>query len=109
MIYTIIWLFLIILTEAIGLYNIKEYSISNTSPHFLISTVAYAIIPFMLYKILKLGNGIALTNILWNIASTLYGLIIGVVLFSEYISFQQKLGAVLGTVGTIMILWHTDK
>lgn len=102
------WLFIIILVEATALYYIKEYSISNNYHSFIISTIAYALIPFLLYKILKLGEGIAVTNILWNIASTLYGLLIGVTLFSEHISFQQKIGAILGTTGTMIILMHTD-
>jgi drug/metabolite transporter (DMT)-like permease len=99
---------MIILVEATALYYVKEYSISDNSFSIIISIVAYSIIPLMLYKILKLGEGIAMTNIIWNIASTLYGLLIGVTLFSEHISFQQKIGAILGTVGTMVILLHTD-
>jgi drug/metabolite transporter (DMT)-like permease len=108
MIYALLWLFLLIIIEAPAIYYIKKYSITNEPIYIIISTIAYATIPFILYKILELGEGIAITNILWNISSILYGLFIGAILFSEHISLQQKIGSILGLVGTIMILLHTD-
>jgi len=102
----IFWLILIIACESIALYAIKKYSIDNTHSIYLVgSIILYAAIPLFLYKILKNDMGIAIANILWNIASTLYGLLIGVILFNEGITFEQKIGATLGTAGVILIMW----
>jgi drug/metabolite transporter (DMT)-like permease len=99
---------IIMIFESTAFYNIKMYSISNDMRHIIASSALYAMIPILLYKIVKLGNGIAITNITWNIASTLYGLFIGVILFNEHITTEQKIGAILGMLGTIIILWHSD-
>ena len=108
MFYKLLWLFIIICAEAFALYCIKEYSISNNILYFILSTIMYAILPFIIYKLLKLGDGIAIINIAWNILSTLYGLFIGVILFGEYITFQQKIGSMLGLISTLIILFPTD-
>lgn len=99
---------IIMILESTAFYNIKMYSINDISKHLIISSILYALIPFLLYKIIKLGNGLAITNITWNIASTLYGLFIGVILFGEYITIQQKIGTILGILGITIILWHSD-
>lgn len=108
-IYNIFWLTLLILFEASALYFIKNYSIHDNTTWFLIlSIISYAMIPYCLYRILKNGEGIAIINIIWNVASTLYGLFIGVILFSEHLTTPQKVGATLGTLGTVLMMWNSD-
>ena len=45
-----------------------------------------------------------MTNIVWNIASTIYGIIIGVLIFEESISFEQKIGALFGFIGLLLMI-----
>jgi len=102
--YTILWLSIIILCEALALYYIKAYSIDNKTTHLLIfSIVLYAMIPYFLYRILKNQEEISVINVIWNVASTLYGLFIGIILFNEHISLYQKVGIILGTIGTCLM------
>lgn len=108
MMYIIPWLIVMILLESFALYSVKIYSTNYDTKHILISSILYALIPITLYQIIKMGHGLAITNIMWNIASILYGLFIGLILFGEYISIQQKIGAMLGIIGISIILWHTD-
>jgi len=96
--YDSLWLLIIILLEATALYNIK-YASENSKSYLLISIVCYALIPYCLYKIVSRGQGIAITNIVWNIASSLYGLFIGIVLFSEVLTLKQKIGIGFGLLG----------
>lgn len=108
MMYIVPWLIVMILLESFALYSVKIYSINHNMKHILISSILYALIPITLYQIIKMGHGLAITNIVWNITSILYGLFIGVILFGEYISIQQKIGAIMGIIGISIILWHTD-
>lgn len=92
--------------EATALYTIKEASVSGNISELFISAALYAAIPFCLYKIIAdktSGIGISTANLIWNLASTMYGLLIGVVLFSEKISIYQKGGLVLGVISTILL------
>jgi multidrug transporter EmrE-like cation transporter len=100
----ILWLAVIILCEASALYFVKKYSVNNDLAYLLIlSMISYAIIPIFLYKMLKNGGEISIINTIWNIASTLYGLFIGVILFGEFVTLQQKIGIVFGTIGIFLM------
>lgn len=100
------WLFSIIIAESFALYYVKKYSINDTNNVFIyVSIILYAYIPFALYKITHNCSGIAVTNIVWNIASTIYGLIIGMLLFDENITFEQKIGISLGFLSIIFMIW----
>lgn len=100
----ILLLLIIILCEAFALYCIKKYSYNDNLTYLLIlSMILYAIIPIFLYKILKHGTGIGILNTIWNITSTCYGLFIGMVLFSETITFQQKIGIIFGIIGIFLM------
>jgi multidrug transporter EmrE-like cation transporter len=96
----------IILTESIALYSVKKYSIDNKKIYLLLSMCMYSLIPILLYYIISpkyCKENISTVNIIWNILSTLYGLMIGVYIFSEHISSLQILGIILSTIGLIFI------
>ena len=107
MINLIILFIFIVLTESIGLYSVKKYSIEdNKKMYLLLSMCMYALIPILLYYIISpkyCKENISTVNIIWNILSTLYGLMIGVYIFSEHISSLQILGIILSTIGLIFI------
>lgn len=105
-----IWLFAIIVIEATALYTIKGASVNHNPVELVFSVLLYAAIPFCLYKIITEKDsplGIATVNVVWNLASTIYGLIIGVVFFAESISTNQKIGIVLGTTATLLLVGKT--
>jgi multidrug transporter EmrE-like cation transporter len=62
-------------------------------------------IPVFLYIIIKENRNISTVNIIWNILSTIYGLIIGVLIFQEKIHTLQIYGVLLGVLGIGLIFW----
>ena len=95
---------LILIFEFIALYMVKYTAQDNNKLWLFIAVYCYAMIPLLLYFIIKDGkDGIAMTNILWNIASTVYGLIIGIYIFSEKVNNLQIIGGLLGMLGIILI------
>ena len=101
----IVWWFLtIILSEALALYFVKKFSINQNHPEYLVYSMGlYCLTVWSLSKILIYGQGIALINILWNIASSLYGIAIGVFIFGEYLTNLQLIGGVLGILSIILL------
>lgn len=105
----IFWFILILLVEAFALYSIKMASVFPDEKKYIVfAVVSYALIPLFLYKMLLYGQGIGVINCLWNILSTIYGFLIGIYLFQEHVSKQQIVGAILGLIGIILILYETQ-
>lgn len=103
----IILLILIIIAEFLALYYIKLFSLYDDHIRYILcAMIYYIIVVIIFYRILKNGQGIAMTNMIWNIASTIYGLLIGVIIFNEKLTNLQKIGATFGTLSVIMMLWH---
>jgi len=98
---------LIIFIEAIALFCVKysTYSTYSTSSRlFLItSCVLYAIIPFLLYSILLKTGKLASLNCSWNICSNMYGLVIGILIFSEVYKSRQIIGMLLGVLAIFLM------
>ena len=105
--------FLLLVIEACGLYFTKKSSITTsldttsletTSLFYLsIGSLCYCTIPILLYFILKKTHKISSLNTSWNVASTLYGLIIGVLIFSEIYTQRQLYGMFLGCMGILLM------
>lgn len=91
-----LWLFVVIVLEFCALYNIKNATVTGSDGLLVISVICYGLIPICLYQITKSGSGVALVNIVWNILSSMYGILIGIMLFGETITFHQKLGTLVG-------------
>jgi len=103
------WLSLIIILEVTALYNVKYAATSTKSWWLSVAVVCYALIPVALFKIVQRGSGIAITNLVWNIASSLYGLGIGVILFREELTANQKIGVSLGLVSVWLMIIDSGK
>jgi len=109
-IYGIVLIILLIIIESSAFYYVKKYSIDDNKYLFLTySIILYSFIPIVLYFIFKNNGTLVITNIVWNIASIIYGIFIGVVLFNENISDKQKIGAMLGFFGLILMLYYDNK
>jgi drug/metabolite transporter (DMT)-like permease len=106
----IILLFLIIIIlEFIALYSVKKYSINKNIFLLMLSCICYAAIPITMYFVLIKGNNISTVNITWNILSTLYGLLIGMIIFGEKVKSLQLYGVILGLVSLAFIFYDGDK
>jgi multidrug transporter EmrE-like cation transporter len=64
----------------------------------MIGMVFYSLSALVFSKILQSGIGLALANITWDVLSSLYGLIIGTMIFSEVITPIQLVGCALGII-----------
>ena len=96
----------IILFEFIALLFIKKSQV-NPQRVFLtmsIAIVCYAAVAICLYNLIKYNESVYVSNSIWNIASTMYGLFIGLVLFQEKVTPSQWFGLILGSIGIVFIL-----
>jgi len=99
-----LFLFLtLIVIECCGLYYTKKYSINNKLLYIFFAILFYGLIPIILILLLKYQNSIALLNVLWNVLSTIYGIIIGLLIFHEHLNINQWIGVVLGILSIIFI------
>lgn len=103
-----IYLTLLTFTDVIAIYYMKQYVLTQKPEHIMISIFFYGLMLYIFYKILRSGFGIGITNILMSILSIICGLIIGTLVFGEHITFNQKIGATLGIIGSLIILWNSN-
>lgn len=94
---------IIVILEFIALYSVKHYSIHKNHIFMAVSCLCYGLIPIAIYFVLVKGKNISTVNITWNILSTLYGLLIGLVLFSEKVGSLQWYGVILGIISLVFI------
>lgn len=95
----------IVILEVIALYSVKKYSFTKEWYYLLTAIVCYGLIPIFLYLIIAQTKNVSTVNIIWNILSIIYGLLIGILIFREKIHSLQIYGLILGVLGLSMILW----
>lgn len=93
---------LIVLVETITWFCLKKQYLTNKKVYLCLFLVFYAFIPILLIQAVKY-EGIGLTNMLWNIASTTLILIMGCYLFNENVNKFQYLGIGLGLISIILL------
>jgi hypothetical protein len=96
----------IVVLEFIALCSVKYYSLHKVNWTLFVSMMCYATIPVFIYFILAHGANIATTNITWNIMSTLYGLLIGLIIYHEKLGSLQVYGAILGLVSLFLLFYR---
>lgn len=101
----------IICLEAYALYLVKLYSLNEYSHLYIIlsSMLCYCAIIAILAYILRQGQPLSTFNITWNILSTIYGIIIGVLLFNEHITNSQYYGICLGLLALLLISYKDEQ
>ena len=105
----LLWfLFITVIGYFVSIYAMKKYAICNKFEYLIISLLFYAVTMYSFYKTVKLGYGIGIVNIAYSVASILCGLVVGSLIFGEHISDHQKVGATLGIIGCVAMLWQTD-
>lgn len=105
----LLWFAILILVEMSAMYSIKYSTLHDDKMWMWIGIFCYAAVGFCLYHIVEIDRSIGMTNVVWNIASTMYGLLIGVLLFSETISHSQTIGIILGILGLMFIGYGNKK
>ncbi len=98
----ILFLFLFIV-ESVALYNVKKYSITSEKRSFMTSLLFYTLVPFFILYLLRMSLDLGKTNLIWNVASSIYGVLIGVILFSEVIRGTQWIGVLFALMGIALI------
>lgn len=93
---------LIVFVEVLSWYCLKKQYVDNNKIYLYLFFALYAIIPFLLIKTLKY-EGIGVTNMLWNIASTILVLLIGYFVFKEHINHYQYFGIGLGILSILLL------
>lgn len=89
--------------EALALYSLKYSTKTQHSQYLIAGMILYAGVGYCIYRIVNSGNGVGITNTIWNIASTIYGLLIGIIIFGERITNRQAFGIMLGGLGLIFM------
>jgi multidrug transporter EmrE-like cation transporter len=95
-------LLLLIVVEIIAWYFLKKYSVDKTNIYLTLYLLFFLTIPFILLKIVN-TEGIAVTNSLWNVATTTLVLFLGMFIFDENINKRQLFGVTLGVVSIVFI------
>jgi uncharacterized membrane protein len=99
----IFWFTILLLSEAFALYFVKKSSDSKNYSYLALSILLYGCIPLFLYFILIKTHKIGRLNFTWNIASNIYGFMIGILIFSEVYHMRQAVGVILGIAGVILM------
>ena len=98
-------LILTVLFEAYALYSIQHFQKTKIYKYIIICCIIYGIfIPYFIYQLLE-SQGIGIVNFLWNIFSTISGLLIGVYLFKEKVQNIQWIGVLLGILAFFLIIF----
>lgn len=102
------WLLLaIVIVEVLSWYCLKKQYISGNKIYLVPFFALYAIIPFLLIQTLKY-EGIGVTNMLWNIASTILVLLMGYFIFKEHVNGYQYIGIGLGVLSIVLLSISND-
>lgn len=88
--------------------SVKLYRTNNNIKYIVFAMILYSLQPLLFnYNMKTTKMGMAETNILWNITSTIIVTIIGVYYFKEKLENHSKLGITFGIIA-IFLLNYTD-
>lgn len=87
--------------EACALTLLKKYSIEKNTYYLLPILFIYGMLaPFLLIKHLEY-EGIATTNMIWNITSILTALFIGIIIFKEKVSHLHFISLLMSILAIV--------
>lgn len=99
----ILWFIILLCMEAFALYCVRRASNNKQYGYLALSCLMYACIPFFLYLILVKTHKVAILNCSWNIASNIYGMMIGMLIFAEVYTMRQCCGVALGITAVLLM------
>lgn len=94
---------LLIFSEMVALYSIKKYKETHKNMYTFLAILGYMMVAITLIKIVEKNDTVSLTNVFWNVLSSVYGLFIGYMLFKEKITRNQFLGVMLAIISIVLI------
>jgi len=84
--------------------SVKLFDMNKKFIFIIIAMIIYSIQPLLFYNVMKKSMlGIGLTNIIWNIVSSIIVLLFSIIYFDEKIKKTQTLGIILGIISLYLI------
>jgi len=96
------YILLLIIVEILAWYFLKKQHIEENDTYMFLFFFFFALIPWILIQLVKL-EGIAITNVYWNIASTMLVILLGYFVFKEKINSVQYIGVGLGILSIALL------
>jgi multidrug transporter EmrE-like cation transporter len=102
----ILFLGLLILTEAVADIIAKEYQLHAGAIRFIGAISAYVLANVFWLVALRSGAGLTKGAIFFSVGSAILAIVIGLVLYKESITTIQFVGVVLGFIAIILLVWE---
>lgn len=109
MIRVILLFILLAVLEVIALYYVKTVFNKKNTMWVIVPMFLYALIPLVLLLILRYLKSISITNFAWNVMSTTYGLLLGILFFKEHLTPVQWVGISLGFLSIFLVFRPSEK
>lgn len=90
------------LCEIIAFYYLKKFSLDGNFLYYIIGILSYCLAATIL-AFAFLYTKIGVINLSWNIISTIYGFIVGFLIFKEHLTAREIIGAILGFIGLLIM------
>ncbi len=91
----------------VGMETLSKYYVLGASKNIFLLLAAcllYTLQPILFSKSLNIeGNGIGIMNIIWNVVSTCFILIVGVILFGEQMNTYKFIGVFFSLLALIFL------
>ena len=102
----IVFLILLVVTEAIADIIAKEYQLHAGLVRFIGAISAYVIANVFWLVALRSGAGLTKGAILFSVASAILAIVIGLVLYKETVTPMQMIGVALGFIAIVLLVWE---
>ena len=96
------YILFLIIVEILAWYFLKKQHVEQNDTYMFLFFFFFALIPWILIQLVKL-EGIAITNVYWNIASTMLVILLGYFVFKEKINSVQYIGVGLGLLSIALL------
>jgi drug/metabolite transporter (DMT)-like permease len=102
--YFYLYLFLITMFSIASQYLFKKVQKKELDQMYLIIGVTlYALLGFVIYKLLHYGN-ILILNIVWHLIYFIILFLMGVFIFQEKINFEKIIALILGFISLVIFM-----
>jgi drug/metabolite transporter (DMT)-like permease len=104
--YFYVYLFLITLFSISSQYLFKRIQQKELHYNYLIiGVILYALLGFVIYKLLHYGN-ILILNIIWHLIYFILLFLMGFFIFKEKINFQKIVALILGSISLFIFMLY---
>lgn len=100
----ILFLVLLIITEAIADIVAKEYQLHSGAIRFIGAIAAYILANVFWLIALKDGAGLTQGAIIFSVGSAMLAIVIGLILYKETLTSMQMVGVALGLIAIVLLV-----